>query len=1272
MKKKLIISVLAVLASLTCFTACDAIDKVTSWFKPNTQNSESTDGATEGEIDLAGAMDYADYMFRTSNASVREDYEVPNTLSYDGNIYPLAWTVNVPTGVTVNKQADKTIIDVNENLSEDLQYTLTLTISNPNDATDTVSVTFNRTVLAAPTKVPAKITADPVEGTAYKFYIYHVAKATDLYLNGETNASQAWYLRTTDEFDYAIDVFVEAVEGEEGQFYMYKLDDSTKTYINAYLTSDNHISNFYETEADIAAEGYTGGGKTKWHYDAEYGTMVTEFNNKSGVLTTYYLGCDDGYDTVSPQDTSANKGYLIEMVDRNTVSDADKVEKTQQELTIPVVYVGAGALNLATMGNTFPDATIAWAVSENTFASVENDQLVIASAPTEATTLTLTATISCGEATPATKELTIKVIPNETNAIIDALYALKSGESFANKVTLTGVVSAFMYNGTYNAQYGNISVEMMVAYGDTYKTIGSYRLKSDGSSGIAESQVAVGYTLTVEGILTNHNDSYQFGSGCTYSACVAGTEEDVPTAGANLDTPQKIMDAAYALATGTALEGTYTLTGTITEIDEAYSTQYSNISVVIQVANVTGNNTTILCYRMKGTGADTLKVGDTITVTGTIKNYKGTVEFDSGCTFTDLVPGEGTGEGGETETPTYTTPQEIMDAAYALAADGALTGTYTLTGVITSVDTAYSTSWKNITVTMTVNEVTGDNTSIQCYRLSGTGADLLDIGYTITVTGSISKHGDTVQFNAATLNSSVAPELTDADKVQQAIDEISIPVVYVGETTYTLPTSGKHDSAIAWTGNGVAENVLSANATEATEVTLTATVTLNEASNTKTVVVKLIPNDKAAIATAAAALQSGESFANEATLTGTVSEIVTDYSSSYNNITVNMTIAGTETTIQCYRMVGGETLAVDTVITVTGIIKNHKGTLEFDAKCTYVEGDGVTYDELTIPEAIEIGNALENSDVTTTPYYVTGTIVNIANAKYNNVYIADANGNVIYVYGVTTETTLAVGQQVKLLGVVNKYNNVAQLKETKAVEVTESTLNDAQKVLADKYVLTTTTDVKENGDVALTVLGAYGSTITWSVSESAAAVLSPLGNIITYTLPATATTVTLTATLTSGETSIAVEFNVAIAAAPVAGQLTATIDFSDTAIATGSTFASATDGNITVSAAKTDTGKTNPLAHGNGHLRLYYENVLTISCDAGYAISSITINTETGSSYLIKDDNYSLTNATITTGVGTASVVLTPTEGATSVELTRLGTSGHYKITDIIVTYVAV
>ena len=64
---------------------------------------------------------------------------------------------------------------------------------------------------------------------------------------------------------------------------------------------------------------------------------------------------------------------------------------------------------------------------------------------------------------------------------------------------------------------------------------------------------------------------------------------------------------------------------------------------------VQGTNGTydLVAYRMKGNDADSVAVGNTITVTGAIKNYVGTdketgaekpavVEFDSGCVLESL------------------------------------------------------------------------------------------------------------------------------------------------------------------------------------------------------------------------------------------------------------------------------------------------------------------------------------------------------------------------------------------------------------------------------------------------------------------------------------------------------------------------------------------------------------------------------------------------------------------------------------------------------------
>ncbi len=86
-----------------------------------------------------------------------------------------------------------------------------------------------------------------------------------------------------------------------------------------------------------------------------------------------------------------------------------------------------------------------------------------------------------------------------------------------------------------------------------------------------------------------------------------------------------IVDAAWALTENEKMEGTYTLTGTITELG-AYNASYGDINVTIVVAG--REDKPMYCYALKGAEAGQLMVGDVITVEGSIKNYKGTPEFD--------------------------------------------------------------------------------------------------------------------------------------------------------------------------------------------------------------------------------------------------------------------------------------------------------------------------------------------------------------------------------------------------------------------------------------------------------------------------------------------------------------------------------------------------------------------------------------------------------------------------------------------------------------------
>ena len=294
----------------------------------------------------------------------------------------------------------------------------------------------------------------------------------------------------------------------------------------------------------------------------------------------------------------------------------------------------------------------------------------------------------------------------------------------------------------------------------------------------------------------------------------------------------QIVDLAYALEDQASTEDAYRLFGTVASIDTEWSEDYQNITVTITVAGK--EEQPIQCYRLAGEGAKDLKVGDAITVEGVLKNYKGTYEFDQGCTLV------GYGE--------HVDQKALLKAAYELAEGAAMDYPAVVTGTVTEIPTAWSEEYGNITVNMEF-----DGKVFQCYRLSGEGAADLAVGDVITVAGVIKNYKGLVEFDQGC---------------------------------------------------------------------------------------KLVPNDmyhSVKNALSGYKLQDGEAQEASKTITGTISTIDTAWSEDYQNITVTIVVAGLENyPIMCYRLSGegAADLAVGDTITVTGILKNYKGTIEFDAGCT--------------------------------------------------------------------------------------------------------------------------------------------------------------------------------------------------------------------------------------------------------------------------------------------------------------------------------------------------
>ncbi len=329
----------------------------------------------------------------------------------------------------------------------------------------------------------------------------------------------------------------------------------------------------------------------------------------------------------------------------------------------------------------------------------------------EETPYILTATLTDGK---ETQSLTWNhLVPAAMNVdgltyaeIVAMAYALEDQQATEDPYRLFGTVCSI--DTAWSDEYQNITVTIQVA-GCEEQPIQCYRLKGEGAA-----DLKVGDQITVEGILKNYKGTYEFDAGCE----LIGYGEFVDQ--------KALLKAAFALGEGASMDYPAVVTGVVTEIPTAWSDEYGNITV-----NMEFDGQILQCYRLSGEGAKDIAVGDTITVAGIIKNYKGLIEFDKGC---KLVPNE-----------LYHSVKNAL-SGYKLLDGEAQAAAKTITGVIAAVDTPWSEDYKNITVTIVVAGL--EDYPIMCYRLSGEGAADLKVGDIITVTGTLKNYKGTIEFDA--------------------------------------------------------------------------------------------------------------------------------------------------------------------------------------------------------------------------------------------------------------------------------------------------------------------------------------------------------------------------------------------------------------------------------------------------------------------------------------------------------------------------------------------
>ena len=530
---------------------------------------------------------------------------------------------------------------------------------------------------------------------------------------------------------------------------------------------------------------------------------------------------------------------------------------------------------------------------------------------------------------------------------------------------------------------------------------------------------------------------------------------------ASLGDAAEILEMAYALEQGAALEVPVTLTGVITAIDTPYDAGYKNVSVVMAVEG--HEDKPVLCYRLKGEGAENLFPGDTITVSGIIKNYKGTIEFDAGCTMDSW---ENTGA----DVPLLLTADEILDYAKKNLKDGeTMQGTYSLSGRVQKVDSAYDPMYGNETLTLRVPLANNKYQDVLCYRIF-TGAKNIEAGDYVTIRGSLMKYKGAVQFGSGSFTTkydptTLAEALAEASKLkngqylsytESVTGTVKINTAYSSQyknITFTV-TDAEGNQVYCYRVKGINLDMLKNGDIVTVSGTLTAYNGKAQFDSKATVYFERgLPKDLKGQLEAAAKLANNTYLPMESTVTGTV-KINTAYSAQYKNITFTVTDAEGNN-VYCYRVKGEgmDTLKNGDTVTVSGNLTAYNGKAQFDskAKVTVVKDPvtpPVTPEQpqqpfpATLAEQIAAANKLANGSYLNGNSTITG-VVEIKEAyteQYKNVSIWVTNSDGVKlqahrVKGFAGIETLANGDTVTVTGPLTAYNGTAQFDYMSTVTI---------------------------------------------------------------------------------------------------------------------------------------------------------------------------------------------------------------------------------------------
>lgn len=327
---------------------------------------------TDAEI-VADAK--AEVDLTTKRYVTKKSVDLPATLSGA----TLSWAVKETTDVVTIAEGKLTI---NSLPVSEATFTIQVTISS-GEVTDTKDIVIT---VVAPT---------PFEAGTYKLALQQVTLGKKLYFSGALSGN---YGATTKSVFDAADVVIAAKEGVTNGFTLQvggkylELVVSSK-YTNVTLSATSTAAWVYDYELEV----FTWTNANGTFYLGTYGTNDTI----RASLTSYISGSN-------AEDVGVTQFVLgCEKFDYSALTEAEKVALVKDLLTLDETTfraVGSTALPSVTAAD---DVTVTWASSNTTLVTVAEGNLNVLALPETDTTVTLTATVTCGS---VTEEKTVEIV----------------------------------------------------------------------------------------------------------------------------------------------------------------------------------------------------------------------------------------------------------------------------------------------------------------------------------------------------------------------------------------------------------------------------------------------------------------------------------------------------------------------------------------------------------------------------------------------------------------------------------------------------------------------------------------------------------------------------------------------------------------------------------------------------------------------------------------------------------------------------------------------